>query len=162
MMMTILAIGGVIAAIVIVGVLFEKHQTRYKRKRLATIFAGRAPLTGEQLYAQYFESLGVRPDIPQKVRSILEENVNADLSMLKDTDDFSKDLSFFWAMDSMADVETVIAFEEEFGIKISDGEAEKMKTLRDMVMTIDRKTKGVQPAGGAYVSPAAGDPSAHP
>ncbi len=162
MMVTILVIVGVIAVIAIVGILFEKHQARCKRKRLSTLFAGRTPLTGEQLYAQYFESLGVRSDIPQKVRSILEGNVDADLSKLKDTDDLSKDLSFFWAMDSMADVETIVAFEKEFGMKISDGEAEKMKTLRDMVMTIDRKIKGVQPAGGAYVAPAAGAPSAHP
>ena len=111
---------------------------------------GRTPLTGEQLYTQYFQALGVRPDIPEKVRRILEENVDADLSMLKDTDDFSKELSFFWEMDSMADVEAVIAFEKEFGIKISDGESQSMKTFHDMVMTIDRKIKSVQQAGPAY------------
>lgn len=64
--------------------------------------------------------------------------------MLKDTDDFSKELSFFGEMDSMADVEAVIAFEEEFGIKISDEESQNMKTFRDMVLTINRKIMDIQ------------------
>ena len=75
--------------------------------------------------------------------------------MLKDTDDFSKELSFFWEMDSMADVEAVVAFEEEFRIKISDEESQNMKTFRDMVMTIDRKIKGVQQSVPEYAAQSA-------
>ena len=78
--------------------------------------------------------------------------------MLKDTDDFSKELSFFWEMDSMADVEAVIAFEEEFSIKISDVESQNMKTFRDMVMTIDRKIKGVQQSVPGYPPQGVGSP----
>ena len=156
--MKIIAISGFIAVAVIIGILLAKHQSRYRRTRLSTLFTGRIPLTGEQLYTQYFRPLGVRPDIPEKVRRILEEKVDADLSMLKDTDDFSKELSFFWEMDSMADVEAVIAFEEEFSIKISDVESQNMKTFRDMVMTIDRKIKGVQQSVPGYPPQGVGSP----
>ena len=43
----------------------------------------------------------------------------------------------------------------------SDRDADKTEVLR-LIAAIDREMKEPQPAGGAYVSPAAGDPSAHP
>jgi acyl carrier protein len=61
------------------------------------------------------------------------------MSRLADNDDFSKNLSFFWDFDSMADVEIVCALEEKFGIKISDEEAEKAHTISEIVNLVYSK-----------------------
>lgn len=73
------------------------------------------------------------------VGTILEEQLSADLSRLRDTDDLSKNLAFFWDFDSLADVEIVCALEERFGIKISDEEAERTKTVADIVHLVQTK-----------------------
>lgn len=41
-------------------------------------------------------------------------------------------------MDSLDNIEIVMAMEEEFDVCISDEEAEKVKTVQDMVELIDR------------------------
>jgi acyl carrier protein len=55
------------------------------------------------------------------------------MSRLSAEDDFSKNLNFFWQYDSMADVEIVVRLEKEFDIKITDVEAERTKTVEDLV-----------------------------
>ena len=57
----------------------------------------------------------------------------------RDTDDFSKELAFFWDIDSLADVEIVQALEQEFHVTITDAEAVAMKTLRDIVLGVHAK-----------------------
>jgi len=133
---TILAFVGIVVSI---GILYGKRQSHQKKKKLEALFAGREPLNDADFYEAYFKVLGVTPEISSKVRKIFEETLNADFSKIKDTDDFSKEFAFFWAMDSMADVEIVIALEKEFGIKITDDEAQEMKTFRDVVLSINRK-----------------------
>jgi len=77
------------------------------------------------------------------VRRILEEHLDADLSKLSATDDFSTNLAFFWRYDSMADVEIVLALEKEFGIEITDEEAAAARTIRAIVNLVWNKKKQV-------------------
>ncbi len=73
------------------------------------------------------------------MRKILEDELDADLSRLSVEDDFSQNLSFFWAYDSMADVEIVTRLEEEFRIKITDAEAGRTHTVEDIVNLVWNK-----------------------
>ena len=47
-----------------------------------------------------------------------------------------------WDLDSMADVEIVIALEEQFDIKVTDEEAAAMKTIRKVVEVVWSKING--------------------
>ncbi len=75
------------------------------------------------------------------VKKLLEEQLDADLSRMVDSDDFSKNLSFFWNFDSMADVEVVCALEQKFKIKITDEEATNAQTVREIIELVWRKVK---------------------
>lgn len=110
-----------------------------KRKQLDRVFAGREPLDDCRLWEEYFRQHGVAADTVAKVRRILSEILDADLSRIRDTDDFSRELRFFWDLDSMADVEIVLALEKEFSIAITDAEAQAMKTLGDIVLVVHAK-----------------------
>jgi acyl carrier protein len=110
-----------------------------KQKKLERIFRGREPLDDSQLWETYFKREGVALDTVTRVRCILSEFLDADLLRIRDTDDFSKELAFFWDLDSLADVEIVQALEQEFHITITDAEAVAMKTLRDMVLGVHAK-----------------------
>ena len=118
---------------------FAKMEQQQKLQKLEQVFAGREPLDDSQLWSGYFQQYGVAPDTVAKVRRILTEILQADLSRIRDADDFSKELAFFWSFDSLADVEIVQALEKGFDIIISDAEAEAMKTLRDIVLGVHAK-----------------------
>ena len=45
----------------------------------------------------------------------------------------------------MADVEIVIALEEEFGIDIGDAEAASMKSIRDISEIVTAKIEAIKP-----------------
>jgi acyl carrier protein len=116
--------------------LTESHA---KREKVEEVFAGREPLTDAQLWERFFEQHGVSADTVARIRRILSEILEADLSRIRDQDDFSEELAFFWAYDSLADVEIVQALEAEFGITISDADAAAMKTLKDIVLSVHKK-----------------------
>jgi acyl carrier protein len=110
-----------------------------KQKKLDRLFIGREPLDDHQLWERYFRQYGVAPETVATIRQIFSQMLGVDFSRIRDTDDFSKELAFFWDFDSMADVELVITIEKRFGITITDAEAEAMKTLRDIVLTVHGK-----------------------
>lgn len=130
--LALLAGAGLVAALVRVDSL-------RRAKKIEAAFAGRKALAPEAFYEAHFKSHGVPLAVVVGVRTILEEQLSADLSRLRDTDDFSKNLAFFWDFDSLADVEIVCALEERFGIKISDQEAERTKTVADIVHLVQTK-----------------------
>ena len=113
--------------------LFWLYEKWSAKRRFDNAFRGRKSLSTEAFYAEYFKSQNIPKYIVYGVKQILEEQLNADLSKLSAEDDFSKNLSFFWEFDSLADVEIIIALEEKFNIKIRDSEAEKTYTVRDRV-----------------------------
>ncbi len=106
---------------------------------LDEFFKGRESLDDDEFYIKYFQDQGIQKEIPIKVRKIFEEQFEADFSRISDKDDFSEDMKFIWGYDSMVDVEIVMALEDEFGIKISDNEAENLKSIHDIVMCICSK-----------------------
>ncbi len=112
---------------------------RSKGKKVEAAFAGREPLTSEDICRTEFHYERVSPDVVARVRNVLERELEADLSRMRSTDDFSKNLSFFWDYDSLAAVTVVQSLEEEFDVVIKDEEAEKMLTFRDMVLTMSAK-----------------------
>jgi acyl carrier protein len=112
-----------------------------KNARAEKVFRGREPLDDRMLWERFFSQYGVAVDTVARVRKVLTTVLQTDLSRIRDSDDFSKELAFFWDWDSMADVETVQGLEAEFGITISDAEAEAMKTLKDIVLGVHEKIK---------------------
>lgn len=129
---------GIVAAVVLMAVLVRMDSSR-KAKKVEAVFAGRESLVPDQFYERYFRDKGVSIDVVNGVRAILEEQLGADMSRLADTDDFSRNLSFFWDFDSMANVEIVCSLEERFAITITDEEAESTKTVGDIVGLVTRK-----------------------
>lgn len=114
-----------------------------KRRMIERAFLGRASLSPEKFYETYFLKKSISLQVVVGVREVLETQLSADLSRLVDADDFSKNLSFFWSFDSMADVEIICALEARFENEISDEEALNARTVDDIVGLVQKKTTGV-------------------
>lgn len=65
-------------------------------------------------------------NIEQKVISIIADQLSVEESEVKPEAHFINDLG----ADSLDTVELIMAFEEEFGIEISDEDAEKIQTVQ--------------------------------
>jgi acyl carrier protein len=75
--------------------------------------------------------------VENKVKEIIVEQLGVTPDEVINEASFVEDLG----ADSLDTVELVMAFEEEFGIEISDEDAEKIKTVQDAVSYIDEHTK---------------------
>jgi acyl carrier protein len=71
-------------------------------------------------------------NIDEKVKSIIVEQLGVEEDEVTPTASFQEDLG----ADSLDQVELVMALEEEFGIEISDEDAEKIKTVQDAITYI--------------------------
>jgi acyl carrier protein len=131
-----------IAGIIILSIPLGIIGDRELKRKIEEVFGGRQSLDERDFYEKYFAAKGVPFFIVKKIREILEEVLDADLSRLSAEDDFSKNLSFFWEEDSLADVEILEKIEEEFDIKISDEEAACLCTIDEIVDTVWRKVRG--------------------
>lgn len=118
-----------IAGLVIISVPLGILGDNLRNKELEEIFGNRQRLDERDFYERYFESQGIPFYVVKKIREILEEILDADLSRLSAEDDFSKNLNFFWQDDSLADVEIFEKIEEEFDIKFHQSDFENLKTL---------------------------------
>ncbi len=74
------------------------------------------------------EDVIVANDIMEKVKSIIVEQLGVDEAEVTPEAHFIDDLG----ADSLDTVELVMALEEEFGIEISDEDAEKIQTVGDV------------------------------
>ncbi len=75
----------------------------------------------------------LRDDIITKVKEITSEQLGVDESQIVPEAKFVDDLG----ADSLDTVELVMALEEEFDLEISDEEAEKLVTVKDVFDYID-------------------------
>ena len=110
-----------------------------QNSKLEITFKDRIPLTNEEFYNKYYKDKGIPYKVVNGVKQTLETELDADLSRLSAKDDFSKNLSFFWDYDSLADVELVLSLEKLFSIKFEDSEAEKMHTIDDIIFAVTDK-----------------------
>jgi acyl carrier protein len=72
-----------------------------------------------------------------EVKSIIVEQLGCDASKVVVDASFGDDLG----ADSLDQVELVMAFEEKFGVEITDDVAEKIKTVKDAVEQIENLKK---------------------
>lgn len=68
----------------------------------------------------------------QRVREIIAEQLGMDLSEVQPDKNLMEDLG----ADSLDIVDLVMAFEDEFGVKISDQDLSKIKTVKDVIEAI--------------------------
>ena len=71
--------------------------------------------------------------VDEKVKQIIVEQLGVDEGEVTPSASFVDDLG----ADSLDTVELVMAFEEEFGCEIPDGDAEKIVTVKDAVSFIE-------------------------
>jgi len=98
----------------------------------------RQPRTLDEFGSHFFG-----PDaapIAKRLREILARQVSVDLSRLSPDDRFIEDLQMV-ELDSLSTVNLVVDIEREFGIKIPDADAGKIRTLRDLVEYVSRTAK---------------------
>ena len=72
----------------------------------------------------------------EKIKSIIVEQLQVDESEVTPEAHFIDDLG----ADSLDTVELVMALEEEYGIEISDEDAEKILKVQDAIKYIDEKS----------------------
>jgi len=75
--------------------------------------------------------------VEQRVREIVAEQLERDVKEVTNTASFIDDLG----ADSLDIVELVMKMEEEFAIEIPDEEAEKIKTVNDVIQYITTHKK---------------------
>jgi acyl carrier protein len=76
-------------------------------------------------------------DIGDKVKEIVSQQLDVDKANIKEESAFIDDLG----ADSLAIVELVLAFEEQFEIDIPDEDTEKIRTVGDAVKYIETRKK---------------------
>lgn len=80
---------------------------------------------------------GMDQEIARKTRRIIHEQLHADESLITPGASFIEDLG----ADSLHFVELTLTLEEEFGIDISDEDAERIRTVQDAVDYIEKHVK---------------------
>jgi acyl carrier protein len=75
--------------------------------------------------------------VEKKVKEIVAEQLGKDAKEVTNEASFIDDLG----ADSLDIVELVMAMEDEFGIEIPDEEAEKIKTVKDVIEYIKANAK---------------------
>lgn len=84
------------------------------------------------------ETGGTKMAMSPKIKEIIVEQLGVDPEKVKPEASFIDDLG----ADSLDIVELVMAMEEEFDLEIPDDEAEKLRTVGDVVGFLEKKGKG--------------------
>ena len=78
----------------------------------------------------------MKQDVSSKVKKMVADHLGVEELKVTEEANFIDDLG----ADSLDTVELVMAFEEEFGSEISDGDAEKILTVGDAIKFIESKS----------------------
>ena len=130
-------VGLAVAAVALVSRVFT---VRLKRK-MDLAFTGREPLTPIEFHQRYFSAQGIPAEISTAVRDLLQLDVGMDMSCLSAEDDFTGNLAFLFRTYDMLDVDIVEGLERQFHIKIENGAAARIRTVRDLVMLVHSTLK---------------------
>ncbi|MFP3293799.1 MAG: acyl carrier protein [Hydrogenobaculum sp.] len=76
-------------------------------------------------------------DREQRIREIIADQLGVEVDKLTPDAKFVEDLG----ADSLDVVELIMSFEEEFNIEIPDEDAEKIKTVGDVINYLNEKLK---------------------
>ncbi len=76
-------------------------------------------------------------DLEQRIKEIIADQLGVEVDKLNPNAKFVEDLG----ADSLDVVELVMAFEEEFGIEIPDEDAEKIRTVGDVIDYLKGRVK---------------------
>jgi len=76
-------------------------------------------------------------NVEEKVRNIIVEQLNVDAESVTPDASFIEDLG----ADSLDIVELVMTMEEEFDLEIPDEDAEKIKSVGDVITYVQNKSK---------------------
>ena len=71
----------------------------------------------------------------EKIKSIVADQLGVDEDQVTEDASFIDDLG----ADSLDTVELIMAFEEEFDVEIPDEDAQKIKTVKDVIEYIESK-----------------------
>ena len=74
-------------------------------------------------------------EIASRVKAIIAEKLNVELSEVKDDASFTNDLG----ADSLDTVELIMDFEKEFGLSIPDEDAEKISKVEDAIAYVEAR-----------------------
>lgn len=80
----------------------------------------------------------------QRIRRTVEEQMALPAGSVKDTDDRAS-----LGMDSLDEIELVMAVEDEFGIEIPDESAEAWTNVESVIDYINGRCGGAEPSGSA-------------
>ena len=131
----------IIIILVIVVAFSIRSDSKGRAVKINKIFEGRESLSSDSFYDKYYSEKGVSRNIVLETLKLLESELEADLSKLIPEDDFSANLRFLFEFDSMADVSLIEGIENTFSIKITDAEAESIKTINDLIFFIHNRQK---------------------
>ncbi len=129
----------VIIILFIAITLLLKKDDKNRAIEIDKIFEGRKSLLPLEFYETYYSDKSVSENVVIDIINILETELETDLSRLIPSDDLSENLRYLFEFDSMADVAVVESVERKFSIKISDVEAENIKTINDLVLFVNSK-----------------------
>jgi len=74
-------------------------------------------------------------ELEQKIRDVIADKLSVDIAKVVDGAKFIEDLG----ADSLDNVELLMELEDQFGIEISDADAEKILTVKDAINFIASK-----------------------
>jgi acyl carrier protein len=73
-------------------------------------------------------------DLAERVKAIIADQLMVEVSEISDESSFVEDLG----ADSLDTVELIMEFEDEFGIEISDEDAEKISTVGEAIAYLEK------------------------
>ncbi len=112
------------------GLGFLFNPDKKTKAKLNELFLSRPIRTDNDYYEEFFVDSDIPFEVVSKIRAIFSEQFGVDLRALEADDDLSKDYSLIWDLDSLADVEIIMALEADFEIEISDEEAARIRSIR--------------------------------